>query len=292
MNCARTGAHTGAHERAHPVSLSRLRALALAAGLAVLIASGCAGCAGGLRGGEGGASAPQVIPVSTQESEERRRARIRLELGASYYQQGSYAVALEELRQALQIDPDFPPVYGVLGLVYMDMGDRPRAEESFQRGLRLAPADSDLNNGYGWFLCQTGRAKESLELFARALRNPLYASPAKPLHNAGICSLRLGDEKGAEEYFQRAFQVQPGDPVALFNLGLIYLKRGEIDRARFYAQQLVRNFDPTAEVLWLALRIERRAGSADAQASLASQLRRRFPSSREAGLLSSGKFED
>ena len=105
------------NERVHPMSRarlssrlplqSRMHSLALAAGLAVLIGVGCAGCAGGVRSGEGAlstASAPQVMPVSTQESEERRRARIRLELGASYYQQGSYAVALEELRQALQID--------------------------------------------------------------------------------------------------------------------------------------------------------------------------------------------
>ena len=33
--------------------------------------------------------------------------------------------------------------------------------------------------------------------------------PAKPLHNAGICSVRIGDEAAAEGYFQRAFQSDP-----------------------------------------------------------------------------------
>ncbi|MFO1196703.1 MAG: type IV pilus biogenesis/stability protein PilW [Burkholderiaceae bacterium] len=270
-----------------------VRALALGAALGVLAALG--GCQTPGSPEASGALPPSgqaVLPDSAEESEERRRARIRLELGASYYQQGKYAVALEELRQALLIDSSYALAYGVLGLVYMDMGERARAEESFQRGLRIAPADSDLNNNYGWFLCQGGRHRESLEYFQRALRNPLYPTPAKPLHNAGLCAQRMGDEKAAEAYFLRAFQVQPSDPVAMFNLGLINLKRRDVDRARFYAQRLLGSFEPTAEVLWLALRVERLAGNADALASLSSQLRRRFPESREAQMLASGNFSD
>jgi type IV pilus assembly protein PilF len=232
------------------------------------------------------------MPESDEESETRRRARIRLELGASYYQQGNYQVALQELRQALTIDPNYAAAYGVLGLVYMDLGDRARAEESFQRGLRLSPTDSDVANNYGWFLCQGGRYKESLEMFARALRNPLYTTPARPLHNAGICARRMGDDKAAEDYFQRSFQVDPGNPVAMYNLGELYLKRGELDRAKFYSSRLLSNFDPTAEILWLALRVERRLGNREAEASLGAQLRRRFPTSPEVSRLAAGKYED
>jgi type IV pilus assembly protein PilF len=238
------------------------------------------------------ASAQTAMPESDEESETRRRARIRLELGASYYQQGNYQVALQELRQALTIDPNYAAAYGVLGLVYMDLGDRARAEESFQRGLRLSPTDSDVANNYGWFLCQGGRYKESLDMFARALRNPLYTTPARPLHNAGICARRMGDDKAAEDYFQRSFQVDPGNPVAMYNLGELYLKRGELDRAKFYSSRLLSSFDPTAEILWLALRVERRLGNRDAEASLGAQLRRRFPTSPEVSRLAAGKYED
>lgn len=246
--------------------------------------------------GAGAASRDNVdrspLPESTEESDARRRARIRLELGASYYQQGNFKVALDELRQAVSADPDYAPAYGMIGLVYMAIGETARADENFLRGLRLAPGDSDLNNNYGWFLCQTGRARESLDYFTRALRNPLYATPAKPLHNAGICAQRLGDSAAAESYFLRSFQVDPSNPVAMFNLAELFLKRGDIERARFYSQRLVANFDPSPEILWLALRIERKAGNRDVQASLESQLRRRFPASGEAARLAKGEFED
>ena len=235
---------------------------------------------------------PSGMAATGDESETARRARIRLELGASYYQQGNYNVALEELRQALLIDPNYAPAHGMLGLVYMDLGDRDRAEESFQRALRLAPADSELNNNYGWFLCQTGRERAAIDRFMAALRNPLYTTPARPLHNAGICALRLGDVAAAESYFQRSFQTDPRNGVAMYNLAEIHLKRRELERARFYSQRLAATPEPTAQVLWLALRVERAAGNRDAAASLGLQLRRRFPGSPEAALLAAGNYGD
>jgi len=230
--------------------------------------------------------------VAQPESEQRRRAQIRLELGAGHYQQGNYAQALEELRSALAADPDYAQAYGLLGLVYMDLNDRARAEESFERALRLAPADSELLNNHGWFLCQTDRPREALARFETVLKDPLYATPARTLHNAGICSLRLGDEAAAEMYFQRSFQIDPRNPVAMYQLGLLYLKRGELERALFHSRRLLAGFAPSAETLWLAIRVDRKAGDADSVARLSSQLRRQFPASNEANLLQRGAFGD
>jgi type IV pilus assembly protein PilF len=259
--------------------------------MALLACAWLAGCATKSTTDTARGDSGSVIPVSTEETEDRRRARIKLELASGYYQQHNYNVALEELRQALSVDPTYPAAYGLLGLIYMELGEQGKAEESFQRGLKLAPNDSDLNNNYGWFLCRGGHERQSMEYFIRATRNPLYATPARPLHNAGICSLRIGDEAGAETYFQRAFQIEPGNPVAMYNLAELYLKRGEFERARFYAKRLLTNFDPNAETLWLGVRLERRAGNSDGEASYSSQLRRRFPQSREASLLLSGQYD-
>ena len=266
-----------------------------------LLAALAAGCATAPAGSDGQAAAPGASraaradePVSNaqasedEETDARRRARIRLDLAASYYQQRNYNVALEEVRQSLGADPNYPAAHGMLGLIYMDLGERTRSEESFQRALRLSPNDSDINNNYGWFLCQTGRERQSIEHFLRAARNPLYATPARPWQNAGLCAMRAGDEAAGEAHFQRAFQLDPSNPVAMFNLAELSLKRGELDRAKFYATRLLRGYEPSAETLWLGYRVERRAGDRDAAASYAAQLRRRFPESREAGLLAAG----
>lgn len=262
--------------------------------LLAVAALGLSGCAS--TGGATGDSGPinrantSVVPEAPDESEERRRARIRLELATGYYQQRNYNVALDELRQAVLADPNYAPVYGLLGLIYMDLNEKEKALASFQKGLQLLPNDSELNNNYGWYLCRQGRENESIEFFLKATRNPLYATPARPLHNAGICALKGGDEVNAERYFLQSYQSDPRNPVALFQLSDLYLKRNDLQRAQTYSRRLMTLYEPNAETLWLALKVERKMGNRDGEASLGSQLRRRYPQSRETALLMMGDY--
>jgi type IV pilus assembly protein PilF len=49
--------------------------------------------------------------------------------------------------------------------------------------------------------------------------------------------------------------------------------------------------NPNAQILWLGVRIERKLGDRNSEASYGAQLRRSFPDSREALLMQAGKFE-
>ena len=49
--------------------------------------------------------------------------------------------------------------------------------------------------------------------------------------------------------------------------------------------------EPTAESLWLALRIERKLGDRAAEIKQSAELRRRFPGSKEYQDLLKGRFE-
>lgn len=261
--------------------------------LAAALLAGAAGCATTDDGTAGSVvDTRSVVPTAEVDTEERRRARIRLELAAGYYQQRNYSVALDELRQALTIDPDYAAAYGMLGLVYMDIKETSLADQSFRKALNLMPANAELNNNYGWFLCRNGRQAESLPYFEKAASDPLYQTPARPLHNAGICMRQAQDEDKALEYLHRAFQVEPANAVVLYNLADIYLGRKDFQRAHFYSQRLLKAYQPTAQVLWQALRIARLRGDTVEFESIASQLRRGFPGSQEANLLAQEKFGD
>jgi type IV pilus assembly protein PilF len=251
------------------------------------------GGSGGPQQASGSDRGTSPLTSATNRGEEiRRRAKIRLELAANHYQQRNFPLALQEADQAVKLDPGFSASYGMLGLIYMAIGDRSQADSNFQQALRIDPKDAELNNNYGWYLCQTGRQKESLAYFNTALEDRLYATPAKPLHNAGICALQTGDEAAAENYFLRSFQVDPANAVAMFNLGQLYLKRRNLERAKFYSDRLLNTYQATAETVWLALRVARAGGDQEYTSRLASQLRERFPQSREAALLQRGAFGD
>lgn len=226
-----------------------------------------------------------------EPSAPRNRARIHTELATMYYARGNMSVALEELRTAVAADPTYATAHGVFGLVYKELRENTLAEESFRRALGHAPGDPDINHNYGWFLCQIGRESEAKPYFLRALDNPLYATPARTFAAAGICALRSGELAVAEDNLQRALRLDPNLPIALLQFAQLRYTQGRYDEARRLLTQHAAVARPSAESLWLALRVERRLGARAAEQSYAIQLRRRFPNSPEFQQLQRGIYE-
>lgn len=224
--------------------------------------------------------------------EQQKRAAIRLQLAIDYYQQGQHKVALEEIRQALLVSPDLVDAYSVRALIFMDLNDKQRAEDNFVHALKLAPNNSDLLNNFGWFLCQNGKEKDSIQYFEKVLKDQSYSSPVKVLGNAGVCSLRLKDIVSAERYFMMGFREQPGNPSINANLAKILYDKGEYEKAKFYINRVVKAEVMAADVLWLALKIENKLNDQQAVISLGTQLRRRHPTSKEYESFQRGAFNE
>lgn len=258
----------------------------------LVLAALLAGCAGGLPG-----SSPTEPEIGqsradiTEKGDGRNRARANTELAALYYERGNLGVALEVLRTATGADQTYAPAHGMLGVVYMDLRENVLAQQSFERALRYAPNDPDINHNYGWFLCQTGKETESTRYFLQAVRNPLYQTPAKSYTSAGQCALQKGNLKDAADFFGRALKLEPDEPNALLKLAAIHYRSGQLDEARRLIGRYGRVVEPSAEGLWLAIRIERKIGDKTAESSYANQLRRRFPGSAEYQDMQRGSYD-
>ncbi len=258
----------------------------------VLAACVVAGCAGqGERAERAPTPEPSTSGVITEVKDARTRAKSHTDLAAAYYEGGNMAVALEEVRAALAADPGYAPAYNVQGLVEMDLKDQAAAEASFQRGLKLAPQDPDMNHNYGWFLCQTGREDQSIQWFLNAVRNPLYSTPARSYTAAARC-LQSRNPQEAAAYFERALRLDPNYVQAMLPYAELLYKRGELKQAK----ELLGRFgklvgEPTAESLWLGVRIERKLGDQASERSYATQLRRRFANSAEYQALQRGDYD-
>lgn len=234
---------------------------------------------------------PDTGTIVGEPSSPQNRAKLHTELASMYFQRGSIAVALQELRTAVAADPTYAPAHSMLGLVYMTLRENQLAEESFQRALKYAPNDPDINHNYGTFLCQTGHEQQSIAYFMRAIRDPLYRTPGKSYASAGVCEMRSGKTKEAELDFGRALTLQPNEPLALLEFGELRYKQGNYLEARTLVRRFNEIVGPTAGSLWLALRVERKLGQADAEANDAAELRRRFPGSPEYQRLQRGAYE-
>lgn len=258
-------------------------AMVLAACTAI---SGCAGTGGDVVDSR----IQPTSDTSGNESDARARARIHTELAAGYFDLGNMGVALEEISVAQQADASYPPIYNVAALIYAALKDDRRAEDNFNRALRLSPGDADTNNNYGNYLCQRKREEEGIKYLLVAVQNPLYQTPERSLVNAGVCARRKGDDVAAQEFFQRAVTVRPNQPQALYQLADLSFLSNNFAAAQSYLRRLAQVAPGTADVLWLGLRVERKLGNALAEASYAQQLRKNFPESKEAAALQAGRF--
>ncbi len=250
------------------------------------------GCAGaGTR--PGSADDDINTPVSQQAvvGDARKAAKAHTDLGMLYLREGQLNVARDEARAAIGADASFPLAYNLLGLVQMYLKEDRAAEESFARALELAPGDPEINNNYGWFLCQSGRERKSIAYFVTASKSSLYTSPTKPLTNAAMCSIMMGDDRGGEDFLMRALRVDQQNGDAYFLLAELYYRTGRLVDARLRLADVHRLAAPTAQSVWLGLRIERKLGDREAEARYGSQLRRDFPGSREYQLLKQGLYQ-
>ncbi len=214
----------------------------------------------------------------------KERAQAHADLGAVYLQQGRLDVALEEFILASKIEPSYAAAYNGLGLVQAALGQDAVAELNFKKAVQMEPLNSEAHNNYGSFLCARNRLDESIKEFMAALKNPLYATPVMAYTNAAVCSLRKDDSVQAEGYLLRALQLDPSASLAAYQLAAIQFKRKDAVAAKKTLQAALSS-KASADMLWLAIQIERTLGDANLEASYALELRQNYPESEQAQLL-------
>jgi len=250
-----------------------------------------AGCAH-QQGAPSASGSRNDIVTESDEPDQRRRARLRLELATGYFEQGQTNVALDEIKQSLATDPTFVDAYSLRGLVYMRLNDPALAEDSFRRALALNPRDADVAHNYGWLLCQQARYSDSFRFFAQAAANPTYSGKAKTLMTQGVCQVRAGQRAEAEQSLMQSYEIDAGNPVTGYNLASLLYERGELTRAQFYIRRLNNSDLANAETLWLGIKTERKLNNREAVLQLGDQLKKRFVQSSQAASYEKGAFNE
>jgi type IV pilus assembly protein PilF len=253
--------------------------------LALGLASGLLGCVSTTTGG------PPRAEADPADAE--KRARVRLELAGLYLGRGQADTALGEVDRAIAAKPDMPEAYNLRGLIHAAQGDLRLAEQSFQRALQLAPVSGEVMHNYAWFLCQQRRWPEADVQFSTALALPQYRDTVRTLLAQGVCQARAGRWIDAERSLSRSYELDPSNPVTAYNLSEVLMRRGELERARFYVARI--NSQPelsSAQSLWLAVRIERRLGNLQGVQDFGRKLQERYPESNEVLLYERGRFDD
>ena len=182
----------------------------------------------------------------------KRQAEATKNLGEAYMKQGNYSLALKELLEAQEKNPDDPMVYNDLGLVYMNKERYDLAIDHFKKALAinpgLAPAVNNLGNAY----LRVEKWDLAIAQFGKLTDDLLYATPHYPLYGLGIAYFHKKDYEKAEESFKEALKLQPKYFPALWWLGKTYLETARLPEAREALQEAVEispKFTPAYMVL-------------------------------------------
>ena len=268
---------------------------ALARGLAVvgmvcwsvLAVTGCAGPAGPQ------GDAPRAVVTASDQTDTDRRAQVRMELAGAYFGRGQLETALDEVKLALQVQPNLVDAFNLRGLIYAAMGEDRLAEDSFARARQLDPRDGSVMHNQAWFWCQRGRFGPAQAQFAALLALPQYRDVARTQLARGVCYGRDRQWPEAEAALMRAYELEPANPSTGLNLAEVLMQRQDLERARFYIGRV--NDVPAAvnpQTLWLAARIDHKLGRDASVRQHGEKLRNRFPQSPEAALFERGRFDD
>jgi putative PEP-CTERM system TPR-repeat lipoprotein len=125
-----------------------------------------------------------------------RDVPVRAYLGEVAMRHGDYKAAAQQLRNALDFDPENVIVANNLAWVLGEMGD-PKAIEYAEKAYTLAPGVAGINNTYGWLLVQKGDTARGIELLRRAVE----LAPNDPNKRLILARalVKAGDKTGAKK---------------------------------------------------------------------------------------------
>ncbi|MDF7676491.1 type IV pilus biogenesis/stability protein PilW [Neisseriaceae bacterium ESL0693] len=220
----------------------------------------------------------------------KQLSQIKTQLAITYMNNGDYRLGVDAIDEALKIDSRSVNAWLVRAQIWQYLKEVGKAEDSFNRALALAPESAEVNNNYGWFVCEIKKQPaESIAYFNKALTDPTYPTPEIAQLNKGICTSRMGQYQMARTYFERALAANPQFIVAHKEMARNALAAGKNSEADYLFRQYqnqVNNLQ--ADDLLLGWKIARSMGNTQAAYEYEAQLRTKYPYSAELEQISTG----
>jgi len=223
----------------------------------------------------------QGTPVDTGDFDQNKAAQTRLSAGLQYLKAGSLQNAKRHLDKAMELGADSGNVHFGIAYYYEKVKEFKKADKSYKKALKLEPKNPDFLNGYASFLCNKGEYSQAQKYFTKAIDQPIYPNVESAFMNAGVCAKRAGDKNTAAGFFRKALNRNKKLPVALIEMAEVEFAKKRYKRADSYIKRFEEVSSPSANSLWLALRVAHFLKDKDALASYAIKLEQLFPDSDE-----------
>lgn len=227
-----------------------------------------------------------LLPDTSGPSRSERQedfAKVKTQLAIEYMKVGEYRQSIAAIDEAIKAKSNYDMAWLVRGVIHQQLKMNNEADQSFRRALSISPNSAEINNNYGWFLCDNMKQySASISYFDKALADPTYPQPHVATMNKGICKGRGGNIAGAAADLARAKALAPNFPTPTKEMARLKLMENQPHPARELMNQYQRQMDRlNADDLLLGWKISKALGDTQSAFEYEAQLRQMFPASDE-----------
>lgn len=195
--------------------------LALVAGLGL-------GCA------SGGGSAQKA-----EEKANRRKAVARYNVGVHHLSEGRTALALRELRVALDKNPEDPWIHLALAEGYRRKASPAEAESHLRQALLIDSGFQQARLTLSALLVQTGKYEQAAIESQKLVDDPTFEAPWRAHTNLGWALFKLGRIPEARQNLELALEYRPYYWRAALDLGILEADAGrKLEAVRLFQKTL------------------------------------------------------
>jgi type IV pilus assembly protein PilF len=226
-----------------------------------------------------------VTHTGGREVDEIAAATDNVQLGMIYMQNDNLPLAKEKLERAAKQDPKNANVFWAMAALNERMEQPKEADLNYQKAIELQPANSNIANTYGVFLCKQGQVDRAVPMFDKVIADKLYQTPYAAAANAGMCLRDAKRNADALRYFERALALGPGFADAAIGLGDLQIEQGNPDAARRVVDAFLGNGSKSPDVLVVGVRAAVALKDCSFTQVYARLLRRDFPNAPQTAAL-------
>lgn len=155
-------------------------------------------------------------------------------LGELCMYNGRIAQAVESFFKALQCDPNQHGSHYRLAQCYLKLGQTANARKHLIAEYKLMPEQHEILLDLGCLLAKVGALDEAMFCLERVIES--HPDDWRAVHNLSLCCYDKEQFDDGIKLSQKVLQREPNHIPALHNLAYAYLKKGDLQEAKRYAQ--------------------------------------------------------
>jgi Tfp pilus assembly protein PilF len=160
-----------------------------------------------------------------------------MNLGNLYLAQGEAETAERYYRTALEVDDLFFPAKMNLAILLSQQGKNEETEQLLREVLQAYPDQHEASYSLALLLVGLNRGDEALAFLAQASEG--MPQRARVHYNYGLLLAQMGEDAGAEGALSKALNLEPQSVDYLFALIDFHYKRGRLNAALEFAEQMI-----------------------------------------------------